>query len=135
MGIDINREVAIKIMKWHEWVDTDDDYYGETPMFTVNKDDRCIWFYGDEDDVQDCHDFETSISCAWLVVERMRELGYEFGIAIHNDGINWTCYFVTGYRPVFTEQNKEMYGTPVHQALADTAPLAICLAALKAVSL
>jgi hypothetical protein len=57
------------------------------------------------------------IGAAWLVVERMRALGYLAGVYIPDDGAGWQAAFSNGDND---------HGV----RLADTAPLAICLAAL-----
>lgn len=66
----------------------------------------------------------TNISDAWLVVERMRELGYFFWI----ETLAQDC---GNYRVTFAI-TKDEYKT--HSAISDTAPLAICNAALQALS-
>ena len=75
------------------------------------------------DGIGECHNmhvipqYSTNISDAWLVVERMRELG--FRIQIHADKKSWTCILSQwNYDDKFISHE-------------DTAPLAIVLAALK----
>jgi hypothetical protein len=58
--------------------------------------------------------FSTQIADAWLVVEKLKQLRPDVGLYDHG----WVCTF---------------YGDLVCSADADTAPLAICLSALKAV--
>ncbi len=65
----------------------------------------------------------TRIADAWLVVERLEKDDWSFGIEItrkfiHSELVDiWECYFC--------DDNTS------YEADADTAPLAICLAALK----
>ena len=74
----------------------------------------------------DCPHFSTQIADAWLVVEKLKNTNYNFGINIQtiidlDGGLHdaWGCYFCDDDMDYETEE--------------DTAPLAICLAALKAV--
>jgi hypothetical protein len=61
--------------------------------------------------------FTTDIAAAWLVVERMRELGWSLDLHGSSD-TGWTAWLKGDGFKVF--------------ACADTAPEAICAAALKA---
>ena len=62
--------------------------------------------------------YSTSISAAWEVVEKMDQRKYTW--LMNPQGSTVHCSFMDN-------------GNPVGNAQADTAPLAICLAALKAV--
>lgn len=69
-------------------------------------------------------EFSTDISAAWQVVEKLKELGYSFdaGSWEHvGDGNDWCVEF---------EHQSELIE---HRGLAPAFPMAICLAALKAV--
>jgi hypothetical protein len=72
--------------------------------------------------------FSTDIAAAWQVVEKIRSQGryFEIGSAVEGDNETWTCVVgqlreddPTGDRPLVFD--------------CATAPLAICLASLKAV--
>ena len=66
--------------------------------------------------------YSTYIAAAWEVVEKLRADGYRFrGVEEHDEDPGWRC--LVG-KPSFY---------PSYEAHADTAPLAICPAALKAV--
>lgn len=62
--------------------------------------------------------YSTSITAAWEAVERMQEMGYAVLVYSHNG--RWACEI-------------EPEEGPVEGQVEDTAPLAICLAALAAV--
>lgn len=89
--------------------------------------DNTVYYQGHCDDSSCCEgepipDYSTSIAAAWEVVEKMREMGFTIML---NDYIttkrnSWMAEFVK--HPTFGV---------IHDAA--TAPLAICLAALKAV--
>ena len=61
------------------------------------------------------------ISAAWLVVEKMRELGWnlEIGVSFHDANTYAVCCWKD---PIYDDEHY----------IADTAPVAICRAALKA---
>jgi hypothetical protein len=61
--------------------------------------------------------YSTEIRWAWVVVEKLRDLGFSLRWRAHN--CRWYAYFVWG-------------ADDAADADADTAPLAICRAALKA---
>lgn len=70
--------------------------------------------------------YSTDIAAAWLVVERMRLQGWHYSIDSHGAVTgNTSCGFTRG---TGVDQPMEAFG-----AEADTAPLAICRAALLAV--
>ena len=64
----------------------------------------------------------TNIADAWLVVEKMRELGYSINIEAQQKG-KWRCNIIL----IGNE-----WTTRIETADEDTAPMAICLAALSA---
>lgn len=66
------------------------------------------------------------IQDAWLVVERMRELGFGFRAYWFPNGGNVKCCFATGFDPYDSPEDA------AHDVIADSAPRAICLAALAA---
>lgn len=65
--------------------------------------------------------YSSDISAAWAVVDKMRAMGWDVSICGDN---GWGCTFYT-----ITEGHEKYIG-PINSA---TAPLAICLTALKAV--
>ena len=112
--------VATEIMGLELW-------YGDPTGFGIAEN-MDFWVVGSECDYsgelsQRCPDYPRNIADAWLVVEKLRERGLmwrggyfpEFGCAM-------------GFG--FAEQGAEEV---TFKASADTAPLAICLAALKVV--
>ena len=72
--------------------------------------------------------YSTDIAAAWLVVEKMQELGYPVLRLSSGDslGDKWQFHCSDAWRQVSHEEDKDFF------ANADTAPLAICRAALKA---
>lgn len=68
--------------------------------------------------------YSTSIADAWLVVEKMFELGWCFDLNLYS---RYTAVFRKSYLP--SRANTDSF-----EGKEDTAPHAICLAALKAVS-
>lgn len=66
--------------------------------------------------------YSKSIADAWAVVEKWRELGFDVDITAHH-GWQYGCRIAP----------KGTFNTSTHFESADTAPHAICLAALKAV--
>jgi hypothetical protein len=66
--------------------------------------------------------YSTSISAAWEVVEKTWELGFYGEIGQQDIKGTWQTIFIS-------KEDRGMY----HGALAPTAPLAICRAALKSV--
>jgi hypothetical protein len=82
--------------------------------------------------------YSTNIADAWLVVDKLKEIG--FGVTInevckrssfykYNDNIlgYWHCNFTVSDK----DDDDKLLKT--NSEIAETAPLAICLAALKAV--
>lgn len=68
--------------------------------------------------------YSTDIAAAWPVVERMRELRWVFSLCTLNAG-DFYC--------IFKVHEFSSRPSAIHDARADTAPHAICLAALRAV--
>jgi len=62
--------------------------------------------------------FTTSISAAWTVVEKMREEDWAFTLETEEAGTAFDAHF--------------WEGDTFHYGFADTAPLAICISALRA---
>ena len=73
--------------------------------------------------------YSTDIAAAMLVVEKLREMGYTtLRLSTGgNLGDRWQCHCADKWRQISREGDKDYF------ANADTLPLAICLAALKAV--
>jgi hypothetical protein len=74
--------------------------------------------YWDANIRRDIPHYSTNIADAWLVVEKLVKQCYQFGLANESDGKYFCSLFFDG-AGTFEES-------------AETAPLAICLAALKA---
>lgn len=70
--------------------------------------------------------YSTDISAAWLVVEKMRSVGLWFLLEYEEPP---QCCYTSFYVPINESGENGSQGN----AYADTAPLSICLAALKAV--
>jgi hypothetical protein len=69
--------------------------------------------------------YSTNIQASWQVVEKMREMGHNFSLGGNLD-------FALPFYASFAFPPLDNF--TVSQAGSDTAPMAICLAALKAVS-
>ena len=121
-GRELDALIAEKVMGWaatHEdelyiWFNdgvpgppkrfcSDIDYYRENPFF---------WSPS------------TQIADAWLVVEKLREMGAWISLGAKDGAFNWD------FRGIIREEQDDERRFIAHAA---TAPLAICLAALKAV--
>ena len=71
--------------------------------------------------------YSTSIADAWLVVEKLRQMQRTITLStlgVLPDSLRWGCNVLRGVRQLET----------ITQAVGDTAPLAICRAALKAIA-
>jgi hypothetical protein len=101
--------VAEKVMNWHVWENEDGD-------LMVTKGYGCY---------SHCPSFSTNIADAWQVVEKLKELGFHVGIKTPPKAKS-TSYWVC-VEDFYAEKTFTSYGL--------TAPLAICLAALKAVGI
>ena len=92
---------------------------------------ECIYLPGGRD-WQQVPDYSTNIAAAWEVVGKLRKDGY--GIIFNDTRVQYRCRF-------WRHDGKDAWniftwvGEPdtEYTIWADTAPLAICLAALKAV--
>ena len=111
---EIDRLIIEKVMSWREeFSDGDYDY------FLI--DDENIVVYSNEKRFSP----STSIQDAWMVIEKLREQGIFSSIRMHDDG----TYEVSMHE--FYDQDYQWLALRV---LDRSAPLAICLAALKATS-
>ena len=118
---DLNREIAEKVMQWHTIMEPQWPY--------LNKDGNYIGFskYG-----KNAWRPSADPTQAFMVVERMRELGWEFQLNI-GDGYEasfwkeWTELLPTGLEATITSKNFE--------GVSDIPAEAICQAALKAMEL
>ena len=123
-GPDLDRLVAEKVMGWHRtphtivWWNADGTQVGKlADVLVVPTDNIEPWSPS------------TTIADAWDVVEKLYEQGIGINILKHTPDDRYTTDWVVWLRlPSF------MTGTPRDDSVsAPTAPLAICLAALKAV--
>jgi hypothetical protein len=103
---EINWFVAEKVMNWHVWENED----GE---LMVTKGYGCY---------SHCPSFSTNIADAWQVVEKLyKDKGLRMFVGLD-------------FPPLYMARLKDDKGDWIgHGTEAETAPLAICLAALKAV--
>jgi hypothetical protein len=108
---EIDRLVATKVMGWKIYADS-----AGYKFWSINEDDRSRIIYS-------VTSFEPTkdIADAWQVVEKLIDEGYDINVYNHNKEFNVEINI--------EEDDKHLwfYGE------ADSAPLAICLAALKAV--
>lgn len=119
---DIDREVAEKVMGWVLYKVTVKDLTTVKPLSNewCVPDEKTKGMVGEVIAYEDNFHPSTNISDAWLVVERMRELGYGLWLAgEETKGFGFHCKFHDGDKTV--------------DADADTATFAIVLAALKCV--
>ena len=77
--------------------------------------------------------YSTDIAAAWLVVEKMSELGWYFNIATTDPYDVTFSVDVRDERHGTWDEDGQEDGWITHDVRANTAPLAICRAALKAV--
>ena len=75
--------------------------------------------------------YSTSISDAWRVVERMRELGYAVSFGSDNRYADWGASFTQHDRCDACKRT----GSQNHYAEDESLPRAICLAALKSLGI
>ena len=105
---ELDRLVATKIMGWKiRWFQGFSDIPSE-------------WLYEVEKSEKGLPEFSSKIESAWLVVKRMRELGYT--VVIHDQLDVWTVLFFGNVPQPMSPLNPETM----------TLPTAICLAALAA---
>jgi len=69
--------------------------------------------------------YSTDVSAAWEVVEKLRQSGYQGGINWAISELGYECAFVEALHSPDERQTSR----------AETAPLAICLAALKVIGM
>jgi hypothetical protein len=110
---DLNAQVAEKVMGW---------VY--VPSFIGNAVTMAppSWSQGDNVYIETAKwNPSTSIADAWLVVEEMRRRGWQVDVVTDDPG--WSCWL---------HRLGGKLGKPQHYVSADTAPEAICRAALEA---
>ena len=133
-GRELDAKVAVEVMGWHK--DERPGYYhwlneegGETGYDWLEKPIKPF-------------DPSTDIAAAWEVLEKLKEMGFYCELFDMRHG----CYTLDSKGPRFVgwkveicdlEDTEEMGPMPVDHsedwtAFAETAPLALCLAALKA---
>ena len=105
---EIDRLVAEKVMGWTHLPNQAEFWYppGVHPLSNI---------YG-----HTVPSYSTSISDAWLVVERMREMGYNFHASVSAEGSKVAATFLASNDPL-----------PVSRWTLDSMPMSICLAALR----
>ncbi len=107
-GRELDALVAEKVMGWH--------HTGSDDRYPVDDKGRSQLYVPD---------YSTDIGAAWAVVERMRELDWRMLLE------NWVSSS-DAYAAFFHPQDRYRYGNHIG-VTDDTAPLAICRAALRAV--
>lgn len=85
-----------------------------------------VYHSEDDDEGEYLQSYSSDIAAAWLVVEAMRARGYSFEVGCNPDRKK------TGYESTFWEPYEKGKMVRMWEAEADTAPVAICRAALKA---
>src|SRR3990167_1498198 len=111
-GREMDALIAEKVMGWEKAVNSwgnGADIGWNLPSLLPHDPERRTWS-------RDPLPYSTDISAAWQVVEKTR-------VGVRPYGAGWIAE---------SEDAGRMYGNS-YQAIADTAPYAICLAALKAV--
>jgi len=120
---DIDELIATRIMGWEK---RQAYFHPSNPKY---------WFDGDSSERQIIANAwrpSTNIAQAWEVVEKMIEKG--FYINIGTDDLNqFFCALVYGETSIEEDGIQKILKEKVFSAEEKTAPLAICLAALKAV--
>ena len=115
-GRDLNARVAVEVMGWKP-IDRKAAGWGDGPE---------VWATGDDSEdgspTRQWFEPSTDIAAAWKVVEKLG-LAFELGWLPTDEGLSWDASF--------GEKRGSEEGTTTYAA---TAPLAICLAALKAVA-
>lgn len=129
-GPELDALVARLVMRWHEWLgfEAGEDYEGQYPMFLTQDDFGCqVWMDEDEHDIGVCRPWfpSTSIADAWEVVEQIVGDGSKASFDLE---WNASAYPTRPFYLAFRVKNQTFTGR------STTAPHAICLAALKAVS-
>lgn len=145
-GRELDAEVAEKVMGWTgigQWsceiVPDDDDWFGVPPgaieKFKSNELTKTCW---------PIPNYSTDIAAAWLVFEKLSQSELTCSTGDPNDGGSHISYVkshptkaASVVYPVVERFGCQFWsadGSMIGFAEADTAPLAICLAALMAVS-
>lgn len=115
--------LATEVMGWKAF----HGYVSAFPGYPVLVEKRDRWRFYDKDGVGSAWNPLESISDAWMIVERMRENWYvRLEDTEGSEGLNWEAHFDPGM--------VKMRSISTASARADTAPRAICEAALKAVA-
>ncbi len=121
---EINKAIAEKVMGkcWHEPREAIRSFQDSHNTSYTNYCPKCETF-----GTKPNKDFCTDISAAWQVVEKMREKGFMYDL--------FDCYEATEtHGCTFTVPVEPEIDEIIACEHADTAPLAICLAALRALS-
>lgn len=103
-------------------------WYGDPTGYNIEEN-IDYWIVGSESDYSGelnkrCPHYSTRIAAAWLVVEKLREMGAWISISIAPNKTTWDC------RGLINEGKENEVRFIDH---ATTASLTICLAALEAV--
>lgn len=134
-GRELDALVAEKVMGWKRWTCADFQFqkavlYHSNPQYLVT--------WRRDDSLPLCEDqpsvprYSTDIAAAWTVVEKMHEEG--FGVEIGHactPGYGWYATFVANAAQYEHSEDYEP-ATERMAVRAPATPLAICLAALKA---
>lgn len=114
-GRELDALVAVHIMGWQP-----DNIYGARGQLAGQ------WIYTPEGNISDIPHYSTDIAAAWQVVEKLRERSFysSYTDLSLDTGKGWYSWHFHDHRPLSAYSS---------DATASTVPLAICLAALKAV--
>lgn len=117
-GRELDALIAEKVMGWK--IKYND--YGAAPRWVDSKGDFTCWDNSFNTEPAEFFKPSTSIEHAWQVVKKIQALsnGHDW-FTLNNANGRWQATFKTG-----------AYYEPIDHVNADTAPHAICLAALKA---
>lgn len=127
-GRQMDTWVAEFVMKWPEWDFLAGDWSGGRPVFWIEEDG--IKIFKDYDDYAHYWSPSSNIAAAWEVVEKLRERNRHITIITKHDSF---MVAVSEYVPAFGIY-KPLHLTDDYSDLhSNTAPLAICRAALLAV--
>jgi hypothetical protein len=118
-GHDLDALVAEKVMGWEN--------NKEGPTFFGARADQ-IWADSGDWKVIDCPCYSTDIAAAWEVIEHLQSRGYSFSLIWDAHETSKVFYISNYYNglPCRGWKNREDF-----EIVEDSAPLAICLAALK----
>lgn len=116
VGRELDAMIALRVM--------DDHHFDEPVLVGAVVKRREMWWKSDGELMEDPPRYSTDIAAAWRVFERLCDLGWSPGIAYMKEDLGgpFRCDL---YRPA---------DGACEDAFAATAPHAICLAALQAVS-